>query len=117
MQPLETLNVDDRDLVIFLAIIVMVVIAHIIKKWSAFVPIVFLLLLFANNLFVKNIALLSFVALIILDGKRKGKDSVFSKYNIFSKDCVLPKWAILVISLTGVLVSILAVIGLLLEKR
>ncbi len=108
---------EDRDIVIFLAIIVMVVIAHIIKKWSVFVPIVFLLLLFANNLFVKNIALLSFVALIILDGKRKGKDSVFSKYNIFSKDCVLPKWAILAISLTGVLVSILAVIGLLLEKR
>ena len=108
---------EGRDLIILLATIVMVAIAHIMKKWSAFVPIVLLLLIFANNLFVKDVALFSFVALIVLDGKRKGKDSVFSKYNIYSKDCVLPKWAILVISLIGVAVSVLAVIGLILEKR
>ena len=108
---------EDRDLVILSATIVMVAIAHIMKKWSAFAPIVLLLLIFANNLFVQNVALFSFVALIILDGKRKGKDSVFSKYNIYSKDCVLPKWMILVISLIGVVVSVLAIIGLILEKR
>lgn len=112
---------ENRDLVILLAIVASVVSAHIMKKWSAFVPVVFLLILFADNIFVQNVGLLSFVVLIILDGKRKGKDSVFSKYNIYSKDCILPKKAVLVISLIGVAVSILAAVfaveGLLSGKR
>lgn len=43
---------------------------------------------------------------------KKSNDAIF-----FSKYCVLPKRAILVISLIGVVVSILAVVGLLLENR
>jgi hypothetical protein len=95
----------------------MVAIAYIIQKWSAFVPVVFLLLIFANNLFAKDVAIVSVVVLIILYGKRKGKDSIFSKYNIYSKDCILSKRMILVISLIGVAVLVLAVIGYILEKR
>ena len=89
----------------------MFAIANIIKKWSSFVPVVFLLSLFADSLLVRGTALLSFIVLIILDGKQNGKDSVFSKYNIYSKDCVLSKWKILIIGLIGVAVSILTVIG------
>lgn len=81
------------------------------KRYGTASIIIFLLLIFANNLFVRDVATVSLVALIILDGKRKGKDSIFSKYNIYSKDCILSKRAILVISLIGVAVSVLAVIG------
>lgn len=87
------------------------------KRYGTASIIIFLLLIFANNLFVRDGAIVSLVALIILDGKRKGKDSIFSKYNIYSKDCILSKRAILVISLIGVAVSVLAVIGCVLEKR
>lgn len=81
------------------------------KRYGTASIIIFLLLIFANNLFVRDVAIVSLVALIILDGMRKGKDSIFSKYNIYSKDCILSKRAILVISLIGVAVSVLAVIG------
>lgn len=87
------------------------------KRYGTASIIIFLLLIFANNLFVRDVAIVSLVALIILDGKRKGKDSIFSKYNIYSKDCILSKRAILVISLIGVAVSVFAVIGCVLEKR
>lgn len=87
------------------------------KRYGTASIIIFLLLIFANNLFVRDVAIVSLVALIILDGKRKGKDSIFSKYNIYSKDCILSKRAILVISLIVVAVSVFAVIGCVLEKR
>jgi len=51
------------------------------------------------------------------EAKVIGKMKMSNDAILFSKYCVLPKWAILVISLIGVVVSILAVVGLLLEKR
>lgn len=82
---------------------------------ASFVALV--LYVFAERHLIRGACFISFILLLCVDLHRKGKDSVLSKYNIYSKDCVLPKWAILVISLIGVAVSVLAVIGLILEKR
>jgi CBS domain containing-hemolysin-like protein len=43
------------------------------KRYGTASIIIFLLLIFANNLFLRDVAIVSLVALIILDGKRKGK--------------------------------------------
>ena len=106
-----------KELILFGVIIVFLLVANMLRKWSLFAPLVFFVSLLADNLLVQLGGMIAFVALVILDAKRKGKESVFSKYNVYSKDCVLPKRAIIIITLIGAAVSVLALIGILLGKK
>ena len=115
-QELKMLNMDGSDLIILFATVVMLFFAHFSKRWSIISPIVFIIFLFAENQIVKAICFVAILILIILDAKHRGKDSVFLKYNIYSKDCILSKKMVLIISLIGVLCSIVAVVGMLIGR-
>lgn len=97
-------------------LVLTIICGYIFHKWSMAAFVALILYVFAERHLVRGACFISFILLLCVDLYRKGKDSVLSKYNIYSRDCILPKWAILVISLIGVAVSILALVGLLLER-
>ena len=107
---------ENNDLILLSAVLVMLFFAHFSKRWSIISPIVFIIFLFAENQIVKTICFVAILILIILDAKHRGKDSVFLKYNVYSKDCILSKKMVLIISLIGVLCSIVAVVGMLIGR-
>lgn len=108
---------NNNDLILLSAVLAMLFFAHFSKRWSIISPIVFIIFLFTENQIVKTICFVAILILIILDAKHRGKDSVFLKYNIYSKDCILSKKMVLIISLIGVLCSIMAVVGMLIGGR
>lgn len=107
---------ENNDLILLSAVLVMLFFAHFSKRWGIVTPIVFIMSLFAQNLIVRGVCFIAIMVLIILDAKHRGKDSVFLKYNIYSKDCILSKKMVLILSLIGVLCSIMAVMGMLLRR-
>ena len=100
-----------------LIMLVIAIAAHIYHKWSVASIVFFSLFVISDNDLIKGCGFILFILFLCLDGKRKDKDSVFSKYNIYSPHCILSKRAVLVISVLGMLVSILAMMALLWGKR
>lgn len=104
---------ESNDLIILIVIPTMLFFAHFTKKWSLVSAIMFIMCFFAQHLIAELVCFVAFLVLMILDGKHKGNESVFIKYNIYSEHCVLPKKFVLIISIIGVICSILSIIGML----
>ena len=106
-----------NDTVIAGVMILTLIVVHILRKWSVGALVAFILLLLSENQIIKNICFVSFILLLCIDGKRKGKESIFSKYNVYSKDCVFSRRVVVIVKIIGTIVSALALIGFLLGYR
>jgi hypothetical protein len=105
-----------NDLIILIIITTMLFFAHFTKKWSlvsAIMFIMFIMFFFTQYEIARLVCFVAFLVLVILDGKHKGNESVFIKYNVYSEHCVLPKKFVLIVSIIGVICSILSIIGML----
>ena len=92
------------------------ILGHVFQRWSA-TSFVFLTLFVVSDSQVVNVcSFIMFILFICLDAKRKGKNSIFSKYNIYSPDCVFPAKTVLYISMIGCIVTILVVLIRLIGK-
>lgn len=108
---------EGKDLILLSFLVALFIFACATNKRGLAAPIVFLFSFLTDNQFIKGFSLFAFVVLVVVDCKQKGKESVFSKYNIYSKDCVLPRRTIIIISLIGVIISMLALVGIIIGRR
>lgn len=106
-----------NDTIISCVMFLTLIMVHMLRKWSVGALIAFILLLLSEKLIIKNLCFVSFILLLCIDGKRKGKESILSKYNIYSKDCIFPRRVVIIVSIIGAIVSALAIFGFLLGYR
>jgi len=91
-------------------------ITHVLRRWSIAVFITLPLALLTHDDLTKGLCLVAFILFMCLDGKNKGKDSIFVKYNVFCKDNQLSKRVNLLILVIGSLISFLAIVMLILHE-
>ena len=90
-------------------------ITHVLRKWSIAVFIMLPLVFLTHDDLIQGLCLFAFILFMCLDGKHKGKDSIFVKYNVFCKDNQLSKRANLLILAIGSFISLLVIVMLILK--